>query len=209
MGCGVCCGVDEAGAEFVRCTVKRVRGSMGMLAGVAAGLLALGGCQSAAVPRGMPDDAVFQDSYFYGHWHGDDDRQLNISEGSGKSFNLKITDKLGTRTYQGHLVRVDEFPFAELCLYTPGKDEAKKVPVFLYAAVRLDQTSFTFRPLRPEWMREHVKQIEGAAFIQTPDRPRTEGGVVVRDVDSMKKLLRAALASTDAFEKGETYTRQQ
>ena len=83
------------------------------------------------------------------------------------------------------------------------------LPVFLYAAVRLDQTSFTFRPLRTEWMREQVKRIEGAAFIQTPDRPRTEGGVVVRDVDSMKKLLRAALASTDAFEKGETYTRQK
>lgn len=206
-------GLGAARAGWACCGTVWRRGSACVAAAVCAalvvlGVAALGGC--ASVPQGLPDDAQIEDSYFYGHWHGPDDRQLDVAPGPGKSFRLTIRDAMGTRKYDGHLVRVDEVPFAELNLFSPGSgsSDAGKVPVFLYAQVKIEPTKFTFRPVRTAWLKEAVSNMEGAAFISTPGRPRTEGGVVVRDAGVMRDLLRRALAEPGAIEAGEEYRRQ-
>lgn len=171
-----------------------------------AGALSLAGCQTAAAPRGLPDDAQIEDSYFYGTWKSADGKKdLEVKPGGAKSFKLSITDAAGTRSYLGHLVRVDQQPFAELNMYKPTSATSNKVPVFLYEHVKIEPTQFTIRPLKASWMEHAVKSIDGAAYVSVRVGNNTEGGVVMKDPASMRTLLRKALTEPGSFEDGEVF----
>lgn len=176
---------------------------------IAAGVCGLGGCQSN-VPGGLPDTAQIEDSYFYGSWvSADGKKNLEVKPGPYKSFKLAVSDATGTREYTGHLVRVDQSPFAELCMYTPREKDSKMVPVYLYEHVKIEPNQFTTRAMRTAWMSEAVKQIEGAKYVPVPQGATAGGGVVVRDPAMMQTLLRRALNEPGSFEAEEVYKRKQ
>lgn len=170
----------------------------------------LWGCASAPSPTGLPDDATIEDSFFMGSWRAESGHTLLIEEGSGRGFEITVSDEGGARSYRGAFVRPDParpVPFIVINLFSATPEKGARVPVYYYGAVRAEGDAFSVRAVRPEWLRSAAAGSADVKYVDVPEAPRSPGGVVVESPEVMRSLLSRALADPGAFAEPETYRR--
>lgn len=166
--------------------------------------MAIGGCQS--VPSGIDPAYQVVDTTMLGDWKAANGTDVEIEEIGARGFEIEFDDGKSEAKYRGHLLEIGGKRFVEISLFQA--DDRSQVPVYHYALVEeIAADTLTHRPLRPEWLAEAGKNLQGAIYRSMAEEQPGSGGLVVRDRAAMVELLQKAAGDPNAFGPAETLKR--
>ncbi|MBX3361093.1 MAG: hypothetical protein KF912_11880 [Phycisphaeraceae bacterium] len=167
---------------------------------VGLGILA-GGCKSHQSPIFAKSEYV-RASSLAGTWTSTDGRTFTIRETPGGG--LIISD--GGESYTGVLVNIGGSSILEIPMSDPSRMSVDASPVYHYGLVKVSGDTMEHQGLSPAWLASQHQQ--SSAIVAAPLASGT-GTVTATDPETMRGLLKKAVADPNAWGAKEILTRKE
>lgn len=146
---------------------------------------------------------------YVGRWRSDSGTDVSIQPAADGNYIITANRTGQERTGQSKLIDVDGKPVIMVKVLEPTeKDrEAGSVPLYHFGILTSQGDTLQHTPIRPDWLRSTIAGKGDARYIDSSSVAQGTGVAVVEDWHAMEKILRRAIASSDAMGQTETLRR--
>ncbi len=160
-----------------------------------------GGCQSGASPVFAKSERVSA-SAIAGTWVGTDGREFSIRETPGGGLRIKATEG---DEHTGVLVDIGGRSIVEIPMSDPARMSDDASPVYHYGLIKVSGDTMEHQSLNPAWLTS--QQQQSSAIVAAP-LASGAGTVTATDPETMRGLLKKAVADPNAWGAKEILTRR-
>lgn len=161
----------------------------------------LAGCRSGASPVFAKSERVSA-SAIAGTWAGTDGREFSIRETPGGGLRIKAPEG---DEHTGVLVDIGGRSIIEIPMSDPARMSDDASPVYHYGLIRVSGDTMEHQPLNGAWL---ASQQQGNSSIVAAPLASGAGTVTATDPETMRGLLKKAVADPNAWGAKEILTRR-